>query len=121
MKWFMPLALVSAGMLFAGCVSHQAKSRAAAAPAAPVAGAPQPIVTPDNSPAAKVVAYDSVGRFVVLNVSVGQMPATNETMFLYRAGLKVGQVKITGPQSDNNIVADLVSGAAQVGDEAREQ
>jgi len=42
-------------------------------------------------------------------------------MFLYRNGLKAGEVKITGPQRDNDVVADLVTGTAQVGDEAREQ
>jgi hypothetical protein len=79
------------------------------------------IVTPDNSLKAKVASYNSIGRFVVLTFPVGPMPGTNQTMFLYRAGLKVGEVKITGPQRDNDIVADLVTGTAQVGDEVREQ
>jgi hypothetical protein len=35
--------------------------------------------------------------------------------------LKVAQVKITGPAQDNNIVADLVSGDAKVGDTVRDQ
>ncbi len=35
--------------------------------------------------------------------------------------MKVGEVKITGPQQDNNIVADLVTGEAQVGDDVRDQ
>ncbi|HEU6448668.1 MAG TPA: hypothetical protein VFV23_09560 [Verrucomicrobiae bacterium] len=49
------------------------------------------------------------------------MPKTGETFFLYRNGLKTGEVKITGPQRDNNIVADLTAGDAQVGDDVREQ
>ena len=49
------------------------------------------------------------------------MPRMDQTFFLYRAGLKIGEVKITGPQRDNNIAADLVTGEAQTGDEAREQ
>ena len=43
------------------------------------------------------------------------MPNMDQTLFLYRNGLKVGEVKITGPQRDNDIVADLVTGTAQVG------
>jgi hypothetical protein len=35
--------------------------------------------------------------------------------------LKVAEIKVTGPQRDNNTVADLVSGDAQVGDEVRDQ
>ena len=81
----------------------------------------QTIVTPDTSLAAKVASYNATGRFVVLSFSVGRMPKMDQTFFLYRAGLKIGEVKITGPQRDNNIAADLVTGEAQTGDEAREQ
>ena len=35
--------------------------------------------------------------------------------------MKVGEVKITGPERDNNIVADLVTGEAQVGSEVRDR
>lgn len=45
----------------------------------------------------------------------------DQAFFLYRAGLKVGEVKITGPQRDNNVAADFITGEAQTGDEAREQ
>jgi len=37
-------------------------------------------------------------------------------LFLYRGGLKTAEVRVTGPQHENNIVADLISGDAQVGD-----
>jgi hypothetical protein len=90
----------------------------------PVRSAPtfsQTIVTPDNSLAGKVVLFNSVGRFVVLGFPVGQMAKMDQMLFLYRAGLKVAEVKITGPQRDNDTVADLISGDAQVGDEVRDQ
>jgi hypothetical protein len=57
----------------------------------------------------------------VLGFTVGQMPKQDQGLFLYRDGMKVGEVKITGPQRENNIVADLVTGEAQVGDEVRDQ
>jgi hypothetical protein len=122
MKLFLPFSLLVAGMLSSGCAHHRhrppqpAPARTAAAPMET-----EPIVTPDTSLTAKVVAYNSVGRFVVLGFPVGQMPKNGQTFFLYRAGLKVGEVKITGPERDNNIVADLVSGEAQPGDEVRDQ
>lgn len=87
----------------------------------PPAVAIHPIITPDNSLSAKVAAYNATGRFVILTFPVGPMPAIGQTFFLYRNGLKVAEVKITGPQNDNNIVADLLSGTAQPGDEVREQ
>ena len=57
----------------------------------------------------------------MLGFPVGQMPKLEQGLFLYRDGMKVGEVKITGPQRENNIVADLVNGEAQVGDEVRDQ
>jgi hypothetical protein len=80
---------------------------------------PNTIVTPDMSLAAKVVSVDTVGRFVILSFPEGKMPKVDQTMFLYRAGMKVAEVKVTGPQQENNIVADLVSGDPQVGDMVR--
>jgi hypothetical protein len=90
------------------------------APATPSATL-NPIVTPDNTLTAKVATYNATGRFVVLSFPVGQMPNMDQTLFLYRNGLKEGEVKITGPQRDNDVVADLVTGTAQAGDEVREQ
>jgi hypothetical protein len=89
--------------------------------AQPATAAPAPIVTPDYSLAAKVVSVNIVGRFVVLSFPASQMPKMDQTLFIYRAGLKTAEVRITGPQQDSNIVADLVSGDAQVGDTVRDQ
>jgi hypothetical protein len=35
--------------------------------------------------------------------------------------LKVAEVRVTGPQQDSNIVADIVSGDAQAGDTVSEK
>lgn len=114
MKSFVPLALICAAFL-AGC-STTGQTHSSGAPARS-----STIATPDNSMTAKVVDYNSVGRFVVLSFPVGEMPKNGDTLFLYRAGLKVGQIKITGPQRNTDTVADLVDGDAQVGDEVRSQ
>ena len=119
MKSLMPLTLIIAGMLAAGCLYH--RPAPSAKRATPAAVAPQPIVTPDNSITAKVISYNTTGRFVVLGFPVGQMPKLEQGLFLYREGMKVGEVKITGPQRENNIVADLVTGEAEVGDEVRDR
>jgi hypothetical protein len=100
-----------------GCAGfeHQPKAAKASPATAPA------IVTPDNSLTARVVSYNSAGRFVVLGFPVGQMPKLEQGLFLYRNGIKVGEVRVTGPQRDNNIVADLATGEAQVGDEVRDR
>jgi hypothetical protein len=82
---------------------------------------PNPLVTLDNSLGGKVATFNSAGRFVVLDFPAGKMPALEQTMFVYRDGLKVGEVKITGPTRDSNTVADLVTGVANKGDEIRDR
>jgi hypothetical protein len=49
------------------------------------------------------------------------MPKMDQTLFIYRDGLKVAEVRVTGPQQDNNTVADITSGETQVGDTVRDQ
>jgi hypothetical protein len=114
------LCFLLVGWVVAGCASHPPQPPKRAATPTTTA-APQPIVTPDTSLSAKVVRYNPVGRFVVLSFPVGQMPQPGQTFSIYRAGLKVGEVKITGPQRDNDIVADLTAGDADTGDDVREQ
>lgn len=79
------------------------------------------LVTPENSLIGKVVTYNVAGRFVVLDFPVGKMPPLDQRLFVYRLGLKVGEIKITGPERDTNTVGDLVSGEAQKGDIVRDQ
>lgn len=114
MKFNLPLMVVFAGMLLAGCAYHPPVQAVKAAPETT-------IVTPGDSLAGKVAACNAAGRFVVLNYPTAQMPPADQILFLYRAGLKVAEIRITGPQIDDNTVADIVSGEAQVGDEVREQ
>ncbi len=113
-----PLLLVALLANGCGLFHHQPKT----AKTSPATGKTTPaIVTPDNSLTARVVSFNSAGRFVVLGFPVGQMPKLEQGLFLYRNGMKVGEIRITGPQRDNNIVADLVTGEAQVGDEVRDK
>jgi hypothetical protein len=115
MKLSVFLSVLIAGILVSGCASKHPK------PATSAPGATQTIVTPDASLAARVVSYNEVGRFVVLNFPVGQLPKADRTFFLYRNGLKVGEIKIDTWQLDNLTVAYIVTGDAQVGDEVRNQ
>jgi len=94
------------------CAGHAGKPTSVK----PVPAKPGPIITPDFSLAAKVVSINTQGRFVVLSFPASLMPGVGQTMFLYHNGLKTAVVRITGPQQDNNIVADIVSGDAQMGD-----
>jgi hypothetical protein len=79
-----------------------------------------PIVTPAEGLTGKVASVNAAGKFVVLSFPLGQMPAFDQALNLYRKGVKVAEVKVTGPKLDENIVADLAQGSAEVGDDVRE-
>ena len=118
MKQALMILLLGGWVLLSGCIWH----KAAPVRSAPASAAATPaIVTPDNSLTARVYSYNSTGRFAILSFPFGKMPAMGQSLFLYRSGLKVAEVKIVGPQRDNNIVADLITGEAQAGDEVRDQ
>lgn len=80
-----------------------------------------PIITPETSVSGKIVRVNTQGRFVVVNFPIGHLPAIGQRLNVYHFGLKVGEVDISGPQYDDNIVGDLVAGGAQAGDSVRDR
>lgn len=77
------------------------------------------IITPETGLVGKVVRVNETARFAVLNFPVGNMPSPQQVMNVYRKGLKVGEVRVTALRQDNNTVADIVKGEAEIGDEIR--
>jgi hypothetical protein len=77
------------------------------------------IVTPDTTTTGTVARVNSAARFVILTFPVGSMPPVGQLLYVYRHGLKVGEVKVTAPQQDDNTAADIVTGEAALGDEIR--
>lgn len=79
----------------------------------------QLIVTLEQGMNGKVSSANPNLRFVVLTFPLGHVPAVGRHLSLYRRGLKVAEITVTGPQSEDNIVADVVAGEPEVGDEVR--
>jgi len=122
------VAAVLSLLSFTGC----ARTRAPIAPASaasrhPPASTNAPardarlIVTPAEGLNGKIAWVNSNLRFVVITFPVGQMPALDQRLNVYRRGLKAGEVKISGPQSDDSVVADIVAGEAEPGDAVRDK
>ena len=57
----------------------------------------------------------------MLDFPIGHLPANEQIMFVFRQGLKVGELRVTGPHREHNTVADLVAGEARKGDEVRDR
>jgi len=109
--------VLMATLLLASCASRgNSGSKPAGAPPESSGGL---IVTPANSLKGSVVSYNA-GRFVVLSFPLGRLPPIDQHLFVYRKGLRVGEVKVSGPRREDHIVADVTSGGAQAGDEVRD-
>jgi hypothetical protein len=81
---------------------------------------PAVLVTPAVANSGRVTSVNPASRFVVITYPLGvPLPAIERKLDVYRAGLKVAEVKITGPSRDLNTVADVTAGACQPGDEVR--
>jgi len=110
------LGLLSATLLLSGCFFH----RAANHPAAPVAvQRPEPVIQPDLHATGKIAMVNTEAGFVIVSFPPGTMPVTGQYLDIYRNGLKVGGIKVTGPQRENDTAADIVTGDIRVHDEAR--
>jgi hypothetical protein len=122
-------AVLSAAMFFAGCAHHKQQVTETGQyqdlPQAISASTNSPvvdehlIVTLEEGMNGKVSSTNPTLRFVVLTFPVGHMPAIGRHLSLYRRGLKVAEISVTGPQREDSIVADIVAGEAEVGDEVR--
>jgi hypothetical protein len=86
---------------------------------APVPDKAPLIITPDTQTHGKVAFLNPDKRYVIVSFPIGALPPVDHPMNVYRNGLKVGEIKITGPKRDFNIVADIVAGECQIGDEVR--
>jgi hypothetical protein len=142
MRWF--IVMLIGGWLATGCASHrdanpstpaasdhskvktrEAKERSREKPAKPLPAESlsvtnrNTVMTLASPTAGTVVAVNSSLRFVVLDYSLKTLPPLEQRLGIYRQGQKVGEVKISGPEMQGNIVADIVAGEVQTGDEAR--
>lgn len=60
-------------------------------------------------------------RFVVISFGAGSAPANGQVLDVLHKGLKIGEVRVTGPQHEADTVADLITGDANQGDDVQAQ
>lgn len=67
----------------------------------------------------KVVSVNDKLRFVVLDFTLYELPEPGQVLNVYREDRKVGELKVTGPSRNFTTAADITTGDAAIGDEAR--
>jgi hypothetical protein len=118
--------LLAAGLVVSGCASHRGSAPSftevsSVTNSSPALPSERLIVTPDNQLVGKIAKVNLEGRFVILTFPIGHLPTMQQRLSVYHLGLKSGEVRVTGPQLDDNVVGDLTAGDAQPGDEVRAQ
>jgi hypothetical protein len=89
---------------------------AAPAGAGPAPAVVYPVVTPVTSVQGRVVSVNNRLRFVIADFAFQQMPQPNQRLGVFRAGQRVGEVRISGPFDGTVVIADIMSGGAEVSD-----
>jgi PBP1b-binding outer membrane lipoprotein LpoB len=112
------LGLLGATLLLAGCSLFHHKP--APNPAPPeMTSPPKTVIKPDLRVSGQVAMVNTEARFVVISFPRGSVPRTGQRLNVYRNSSKVGEVTVTGPQHENDTVADINVGDIQVHDEAK--
>lgn len=110
-------------------VHTPAANSAPTPPNAPASGKPPaelrddlryPQVTPVTPVQGRVVFLNPRLRFVIVDFAFHRLPQLAQRLGVFRAGQRVGEVRISGPADGTTIVADVMTGEAAVGDLVRE-
>jgi hypothetical protein len=129
---------VTLAILIAGCASSDSKTAEGERPAVatiPSKGGglvrdsqPSDAQSKTNSPENATLVLPTSGRihsvnpglqFVVIDYTLGGVPALQSLLPVYRGDQKVGQVRLTGPERNGFVAADVVEGILQNDDEVR--
>jgi hypothetical protein len=78
------------------------------------------IVTPATVSRGRITSVNATARHVVVSYAIGiPLPLADQRLNVYRAGLKVAELKVSKERIDVNVIADITAGGCAVGDEAR--
>lgn len=78
--------------------------------------------TPTILPASGRVHSINAGlRFVVIDYTLGGMPPLQSLLSVFRSNEKVGEIRLTGPERNGFVAADILQGFLQIDDEVRLQ
>lgn len=77
---------------------------------------PAPVVLPASG---RVHTVNAGLRFVVIDYTLGGIPPLQSLLDVFRGNERVGQVRLSGPERNGFVAADVTDGFLQVGDEVR--
>jgi hypothetical protein len=79
------------------------------------------VITLSDPWGGKVAFVNPEARFVILDYSLSQMPPAGQRLTVFRQGIRVGEVRITGQPQTGYVAADITAGDIQTGDDTRRE
>lgn len=127
---FRPLSVSALllALIITGCATRRSTLEPSftVRPVAPQGSAPTnaattaaPLLTPVSSPVGRISRINQQLMIAVVTFPVGQVPVAGARYSVFRAGQKVGELKLSEEAADTLRVADITSGTLQVDDEVR--
>lgn len=121
-----PLAgLLCLGILLTGCATRNASGPAEPSASGTEAGGTgpgaveYPVVNAVLADSGTVVSVNTRLRFAVLDFGFHLLPELGASLDVFREGMKVGELRVSGPSRGSTIVADITGGEVRSGDEVR--
>lgn len=116
----LPRILLAAIILATGCASNPKVSPPGtdADPDVDSEEVRYPLVQPVLLMPGRIVSVRERLRFVVLDFGIDPLPVPGTPLEVRRDGTVVGKLRVSGPDSGSQTIADLVEGEAAPGDEA---
>lgn len=83
------------------------------------AAAPKDTVRPVYPVGGRIALVNEKARFVIIDFTNSRPPELEQKLAIYRAGLKVADVKVSGPFRNTTVAADIMAGEVRYGDEVK--
>lgn len=109
--------VVTLGLILVGCSTP--KNTPPPSPVAKPAEPPTPRMVPVTSLFGRIVQVNAALRYAVIDFGVGNIPRPGDRLDVFRAGQKVGEMRVSNQARGGIIAADIMTGDVQELDEAR--
>lgn len=79
------------------------------------------LIEPDTLFVGRVIKVNAKEQFVLISFPIGWLPRPGQPLYVYRNGQQIGELKATYHMLDDLVIADIVNGICQPGDEVSDK
>lgn len=113
------LAFICAFALLAACATREKTPAPQRTRAPRGTNALAATIRPVYPVSGRIALVNDKARFVIIDFTNSRPPELDQRLSLYRAGVKVAEIKVSGPFRNTTVAADITAGEARYGDEVK--